>query len=35
MITRVVPKLPFIDKQQTIEFYVNGLGFNLQFDYGD
>jgi hypothetical protein len=35
MITRVVPKLPFIEKQQTIEFYVNGLGFSLQSDYGD
>lgn len=35
MISRVVPKLPFIDKQQTINFYVNGLGFNLQSDYGD
>ncbi|MBO9681720.1 MAG: hypothetical protein J7502_03430 [Flavisolibacter sp.] len=35
MITRAVPKLPFIEKQQTIEFYVNGLGFSLQSDYSD
>lgn len=35
MISRVVPKLPFIDKQQTIEFYVNRLGYKLLSDYGD
>ena len=35
MISRVVPKLPFIDKEQTIKFYVNQLGFTLQSDYGD
>jgi uncharacterized glyoxalase superfamily protein PhnB len=35
MITSVVPKLPFIDKQQTIDFYVNQLGFKLRSDYGD
>lgn len=35
MITSIVPKLPFIDKNQTIAFYVNQLGFKLASDYGD
>jgi uncharacterized glyoxalase superfamily protein PhnB len=35
MISRVVPKLPFIDKQETIQFYVDRLGFTLRSDYGD
>ncbi|HNP31777.1 MAG TPA: VOC family protein [Flavobacterium sp.] len=35
MITTVIPKLPFIDKQETISFYVNQLGFALNSDYGD
>ncbi len=35
MLTSVVPKLPFINKQQTIAFYVNQLGFTLRSDYGD
>ncbi|MDB5013164.1 MAG: Glyoxalase/bleomycin resistance protein/dioxygenase [Daejeonella sp.] len=35
MISRIIPKLPFIDKQQTLQFYVNQLGFVLQSDYGD
>lgn len=34
MITSVIPKLPFIDKQKTIEFYKQ-LGFILQSDYVD
>lgn len=34
MITAVIPKLPFIDKQKTIEFYKH-LGFILQSDYVD
>lgn len=34
MITSVVPKLPFIEKQKTIDFYAL-LGFKLQSDYGD
>lgn len=34
MITSVIPKLPFIDKQKTIDFYVL-LGFTLQADYTD
>ena len=34
MITSIVPKLPFIDKQQTVDYYVN-LGFKLRSDYGD
>lgn len=35
MITSAIPKLPFIDKQQTLDFYVNQLGFVLGSDYGD
>jgi len=35
MITSIVPKLPFIDKQQTVDYYVNRLGFKLRSDYGD
>lgn len=34
MITSVIPKLPFIDKQKTIDFYTQ-IGFQLQSDYGD
>jgi uncharacterized glyoxalase superfamily protein PhnB len=35
MISSVVPKLPFIDKQKTLAFYVDQLGYTLQSDYGD
>ncbi len=35
MITSVAPKLPFIDKQQTVDFYGNQLGFKLRSDYGE
>ncbi len=35
MITSVVPKLPFIDKQETLDFYVQQLGFELLSGYGD
>lgn len=35
MITSAVPRLPFIDKQKTIDYYVNRLGFVLRSDYGD
>jgi uncharacterized glyoxalase superfamily protein PhnB len=34
MITAVIPKLPFIEKQKTIDFYTL-LGFTLGADYGD
>lgn len=34
MITNAVPKLPFIEKQETVDYYVR-LGFSLQSDYGD
>ena len=34
MITSVAPKLPFINKQHTIDFYLS-LGFQLRSDYGD
>lgn len=34
MITTVIPKLPFIDKQRTIDFYTK-LEFSILSDYGD
>lgn len=34
MITTIIPKLPFIDKQKTITFYAK-LGFSILSDYGD
>lgn len=34
MITSVIPKLPFIDKQKTLFFY-KAVGFDLISDYGD
>lgn len=34
MITSIIPKLPFIEKQKTIDFY-NQLGFTLASDFGD
>lgn len=35
MITTVIPKLPFIEKQKTLDFYMNKLNFTLNSDYGD
>ena len=35
MISRAIPKLPFIDKQATLHYYVEKMGFQLQADYGD
>lgn len=35
MITAAIPKLPFIDKRKTLEFYTLSLGFNLLADHGD
>ncbi len=34
MINSVIPKLPFIEKQKTIDFYTQ-LEFKLNADYGD
>lgn len=34
MITTLIPKLPFIEKQKTITFYAK-LGFSVLSDYGD
>lgn len=34
MISAIIPKLPFIDKQKTIDFYTT-LGFAITSDYGD
>jgi uncharacterized glyoxalase superfamily protein PhnB len=35
MIKSVIPKLPFIEKQKTLDFYINQLHFDLLSDYGD
>lgn len=35
MITTVIPKLPFIEKQHTIHFYTKQLKGTLVSDYGD
>ena len=35
MITAIIPKLPFINKQQTIDFYGKHLDFVLSNDYED
>ncbi len=34
MITKVIPKLPFINKEKTLDFYSK-IGFTLLADYGD
>ncbi|MFC4688247.1 bleomycin resistance protein [Epilithonimonas pallida] len=34
MISQIIPKLPFIDKQNTIDYYKN-LGFEFTADYGN
>ena len=34
MITSVIPKLPFVEKQKTLDFYLK-LGGTLDSDYGD
>jgi catechol 2,3-dioxygenase-like lactoylglutathione lyase family enzyme len=35
MLTAIHPKLPMRDRNKTILYYVNGLGFTLLADYGD
>ncbi|MCB0646599.1 MAG: VOC family protein [Saprospiraceae bacterium] len=35
MITQIIPKLPFIQKSESLDFYVRILGFTLMSDYGD
>jgi len=35
MVTSIIPKLPFIDKHITLDFYVHQLGCTLVSDYGD
>jgi hypothetical protein len=35
MITSIIPKLPFVNKQETIDFYVGQLGFLMMADYGE
>lgn len=34
MIVSVIPKLPFINKVETVDFYVK-IGFHLEADYGE
>ena len=34
MISAVIPKLPFINKNETIDFYAK-IGFQLEADYGE
>ena len=34
MISAVIPKLPFINKKETIDFYTT-IGFQLEADYGE
>lgn len=34
MISQIIPKLPFIDKQKTIDYYTD-LGFEFQSNYGN
>ncbi|UQB69433.1 bleomycin resistance protein [Epilithonimonas zeae] len=33
MISQIIPKLPFIDKEKTLQYYQN-LGFEFPADYG-
>lgn len=35
MIISTIPKIPFIDKQKSIDFYIKGLKFELISDYTD
>lgn len=35
MITTIIPRLPFIRKQDTLNFYVTQLGFRAGSDYGN
>lgn len=34
MLQTIIPKIPFIDKEKTLNYYTN-LGFKLTSDYGD
>ncbi len=35
MLTTAIPKLPFIDKAKTLDYYLQQLQFELLSDYGD
>ncbi|SKC09001.1 Glyoxalase-like domain-containing protein [Soonwooa buanensis] len=35
MLQAIIPKIPFIEKEKTLDFYLKQLGFNLISDYGD
>ena len=35
MITSIISKLPYIDKEKSLDFYLQGLNFLLAADFGD
>ena len=35
MITQIIPKLPFINKEETLLYFTEKLGFSMVSDYGD
>lgn len=35
MLSSVIPKIPFIRKEETLKYYTEGLQFELQSDWGD
>lgn len=35
MFTAIIPKIPFIEKRETVDFYVSKLDFKVISDYGD
>ena len=35
MFTSIIPKIPFINKEKTLDFYLSQLNFKLISDYGD
>ncbi|WP_300669210.1 VOC family protein [Soonwooa sp.] len=35
MLQAIIPKIPFINKVETLDFYLKQLGFDMISDYGD
>ena len=35
MVTQIIPKLPYINKEETLKFYTEKLRYKLISDYGD
>ncbi len=35
MFTAIIPKIPFMEKRETVDFYVSKLYFKIMSDYGD